>query len=357
MAGRFTAEEERALQYVAKARRDVVLQMFSGTALTFGNNTKITGKKLVETAHEAKGFKKDLSNLGGSYKAKSTGMPTPPGVKQAAEAFIKQCADIDNIQDVVAAIGADIVSQLVAEIVPYVSVAYSTGKLAVATKAVVESGRNLYRHSYYRDGFRPGEPEAAAQSIRIIIERDLTRHSIDAGREAAATGAKIAGLFADLGTGTTAAIGVANTLATLGLKLYALGLDIKDYRAGNAILRTPDNIGLDAFNKCPVLGCYLITCADTSSVANFFLSELGAPGWMDRIEEVKKKQMEPLIKIAKEEIKRSPIQLDGLKSNKGTFQEPSFFAKIKAKVVAQTSGGAKKMQGFGGKLSSAGVRG
>ena len=145
-----------------------------------------------------------------------------------------------------------------------------------------------------------------------------------------ATGGKLAGLFADLGTGTTAGIGMANALAGLGLKLYALGIDMKDMRAGNKRLDTPATLDASIFADCPILGCYLLTCADTSSVANLFIADIGLPGWMDRVEQLKKQKMDPLLKIASKAIDTSHLQLEGLQSNKGTHVKKGFFARIKA---------------------------
>lgn len=326
--------EFRALGEIAKARRDLMTIMFTGTKLRFGLSKFDTAKSFMSSAKSIYASGKKLGSTG----TKTAAIITAPGVKQAVEDFVRQCADIEDLEDIVAAIGSEALKEIVGEIAPFVGVVVSTVKLAQAAKAVVEDGYNLYQHSYYRDGFRPGDPAAAAQSVRTIIERDLTRHSIDAARQAAATGAKIGGLFADFGTGTSAIIGLANSLAALGLKLYALGLDIKDWRAGNKILTQPQTLSLDCFNKCPVLGCYLITCSDTSSVANFFVADIGLPGWMDKVEAMKKKQMEPLIQIAKKEIKRSPIQLEGLRSDKGAHAEPDFFARIKSKVASRIMG-------------------
>jgi hypothetical protein len=324
-----------AFAELAKARRQLVVNMFTGTQLKFGkaamaSNAKSllgTGKKLASTGKKV--------SQGTSMATKAMDMP---GIKTACETFIKECADIDNIGDVVAAIGGEAFADLMGEITPIIGIVFSAGKLALATKKVVEDGHNLYKQAERREGFRPGDPSAACDAVKTLIQRDLAKHSVDVARQALATGSKIAGACVDLGTGTNAAIGTANALAGLGLQLFALGIDIKDMRAGNARLKRPDTIDHTVFEECPILGAYLLTCADTSSVANIFIGDIGLPGWMDKVEKMKKEKMDPLLKVASKAIDASNLQLDGLQSNKGTFVKKGYFASVKARAVKRLFG-------------------
>jgi hypothetical protein len=325
-------DEFRAMSVLSRARTGLMINMFAGTQLKFGSSQAFSdAKKLVTTG---KKLKSGVTKLTTPAQA----VAQTPGLKQAAEQFITECADIDNIADIVAVIGGEAMADLIGEIAPYVGILLSAKKLAQATKAVAEDGYNLYKQSYRREGFRVGDPLAAADAITIIIERDLTRHSLDLTRQAVATGAKIGGLFADFGTATTAAIGIGNALAGLGLQLFALGLEIKDMRAGNKRLKTPETLDATVFGECPVLGCYLLTCSDTSSVVNMFIADIGLPGWMDKVETLKKDKMDPLLKISKKHIKSSRLQLEGLQSNKGTINKKDFFASIKSKVAHKVMG-------------------
>jgi hypothetical protein len=65
---------------------------------------------------------------------------------------------------------------------------------------------------------------------------------------------------------------------------------------------------------------------------------MGMPGWMDKVEKLKRDQMDPLLKIASKAIDASNLQLDGLQSNKGTFVKKGFFAEVKAKAVKKIMG-------------------
>ena len=321
-----------AMGELAKARRQLVVNMFGGTRLKFGSASMLSsGKSLLSSGKKLKSGVDKLAK-GGSTASK---VASVPGMKEAFENFMVECADVENIHDVIEAIGGEVLHELVSEVTPYLGVVTSTVKLAKAGKAVAQDGYNLYKSDEYKNGFRMGDPSAAAEAIQAIIKRDLAQHSVKLGQQTVATGAKIGGLFADFGTATTAAIGVANTLASLGLQLFSLGLDIKDMRAGNKRLAAPNTLDLTVFGECPILGCYLLTCADTSAVANMFVADIGLPGWMDKVELMKKKQMDPLLKIANKNIMGSHLQLEGLSSNKGTHAKKGFFAGIKSKAMKQ----------------------
>lgn len=63
------------------------------------------------------------------------------------------------------------------------------------------------------------------------------------------------------------------------------------------------------------------------------MAEIGLPGWIDCVEELKKTKMAPLLKIAAKDIRKSRLQLEGLGSDKGTHMEKGFFAKKKARAM------------------------
>lgn len=324
-------EEFMALAEIAKARRQLMVNMFTGTQLKFGTLASLTaGKSLLSSGKKLRSSAGKLSSgTGGGAKASLS----VPGMQEAFQDFMAECADVQNIGDVIAVIGSEAMQELVAEVTPVLGALYSVFKTGKAAKTVVQDGMNLYRSGEYKKGFLRGDPYAAAEAVQTIIQRDLAKHSVKLARQATATGMKIAGLFADMGTATTVGVGVANTLAGIGLELVSLGVDIKDMRAGNKRLYKPDSLDLTVFEDCPILGCYLITCADTSSVANFFVADIGLPGWMDRVEQMKKKQMDPLLKIATKNIESSRLQLEGLSSDKGTHSKKGFFAGVKSKAL------------------------
>ena len=322
--------EFTALGAIKRARDDNTSAMFRGTQLKLGG--KSLNKAIKSVKEKAGSARKAATGLAKGSRGASAGSSAGigiPGVSDQIKEFVKACTDIADIDVIAAAIGAEVLKDLVAEMAPLVGIFKSGKDMAAAGAKVAADAYHLYSFDTYKSGFLGGDPAAAADAVKIIIERDLARHGVDLARYSAATGMKIAGAFVDFGTATTAAIGLANTVAGLGLELAALGLEIKEMRAGNAILAGNQPIGISVFSECPILGCYLLTCSDTSSVANLFVADIGLPGWMDKVELLKKKKMDPLLKIATAAINASRLQLENLSQNKGTHATPGFFASKK----------------------------
>ena len=70
------------------------------------------------------------------------------------------------------------------------------------------------------------------------------------------------------------------------------------------------------FGTYPLLGCYLIAGADDSDLLFFFMGEMGQSGWMDKVEQQKKRTLGPLQDEARQYIKDSRFELDGFHGSK-----------------------------------------
>jgi hypothetical protein len=328
-----TPSDASAREALAMARLQALNAMFTGTKLKFGAKGAVSAVSGIANsgrtiASDAKKLAKGATTAAGSATNSSSTIAM-------VNDFITGCADVPGLHAVVDAIGTEAMENLVAEVVPFVSIVNSARKLATATARVVDDAHSLYKSAEWTGGALPGDPVAACEAVKSLIKRDLGKHSIQMAQQAAATGGKLAGILGDGGTGTTVAIGLANAAATLGLQLFYLGLDIKDLRAGNARLAKPNGLDSTVFNECPILGCYLLTCTDTSNIVNLLVEDIGSPGWMSRVEVMKRTQLDPLLKIATKNITSSRLQLEGLASNKGTFAQPTFFSSIKSKALAK----------------------
>ncbi len=328
-----SSSDAAAREMLATARLQALNAMFTGTRLKFGAKSAISAAAgMANSGRVIASNARKLAKGGGSAAGAATNSSNTISM---VNDFISGCADVPGLHAVAEAIGTEAMENLVAEVVPFVSIVNSARKLATATAHVVDDAHSLYKSAEWTEGALPGDPVAACEAVKGLIKRDLGKHSVQMAQQAAATGGKLAGILGDGGTGTTVAIGLANAAASLGLQLFYLGLDIKDMRAGNARLAKPGGLDSTVFNECPILGCYLLTCTDTSNIVNLLVEDIGSPGWMNRVEVMKRTQLDPLLKIATKNIMSSRLQLDGLSANKGTFAQPSFFASIKSRALSK----------------------
>lgn len=326
-------QEFAALGTIARARQENLKTLFMGTQLTFA---KYARPKIVKSALS------DAKDLGSSCKDMisgiKTGAKTASALSQTGDIhsngveLIKIATNLHDISDVVDAVGSETLHQLVSEVTPFIGVVTSSYKSVQSWRAVVANARDVYKADYYLQGVLPGDPSAAADAVIVCIKRFLAANTADAIRNTASASTKIAGLFADLGTATTAAIGAASALSKLIQELAILGRDYTEMKAGNIALAAPGSLDLNIFKSCPVLGCYLIACSDTSNVLNFFVADIGLPGWMTKVETMKKNQLDPLIKNANKAIVTSHLTLEGLAANKGALATKGMLDRVKDSV-------------------------
>ena len=233
--------------------------------------------------------------------------------------------DFSSLQE---AVTSEALHTAIGEMAPFLGILTSAYGSVKSWRAVFQSGYSLYKDNQAKLDVLPGDPRAAAEAIITLLERKLANDAVTAARNTASLTGKIGGLFADFGTATTAAIGAANAAAALAQQLAMLGLDYSDRKAGNEVLEQ-GRFDLNIFKSCPILGCYIIVCSDTSNVLNFFVADIGLPNWMDRVEDMKKNSLDRLIKDANKFIVASRLHLEGAPTDKGIAVPKTFATKVK----------------------------
>ena len=63
-------------------------------------------------------------------------------------------------------------------------------------------------------------------------------------------------------------------------------------------------------------------------VLNFFVADIGLPGWMTRIEQFKKQGLDPIVDTAEAQITRSRISITGFHTGKGFVADKSIGEKV-----------------------------
>lgn len=319
--------EFSALGAIAQARRDNLRTMFTGAQIVYGKTSAAgTAKSVVTAGYKVQQNAQLLLASGGAAAVQAT---RSSGLRAQAERLIVEAVGVDGIGDLLEAITNHAVEELIKEMVPYVGIITSSYKAGMAWKQVVEQARKELDWDSYTKVVLPGDPLAACAAVRKILRRNLARDTTSATIHTAAVASKIGSLAGDFGSGAAGAvIGLASGLASLAVQLTQLGIDIREMRAGNRRLSSPDTLDASIFKECPLVGSYLIAYSPASMVLGFFVAEIGLPGWMDKIEQFKKQGLDPLVETAEDQIARSNITMTGFHSGKGAPVEKSIAQKV-----------------------------
>ena len=316
-----------AMATIAKARRENLQAMFAGATVVYGKTSAAgAAKSIVSAGGKVYSSAKKLTSGGASAaSAASSG-----GIRAQAQQMIVEAVGVD-LGDLIEVITNNALEELIKEMTPYVGIVLSSYKAANAWKAVVTQARKDLGWDAYTDFVLPGDPLAACAAVRTILKRNIARDTVQATIQTTAVATKIAGLAGDFGSGaTTTVIGLASGLASLAVELTQLGIDIREMRAGNKRLAKPESLDKSIFTECPLVGSYLIAYSPTSMVLNFFVADIGLPGWMTRIEQFKKQGLDPIVETAEAQITRSRISITGFHTGKGVVADKSIGEKVKS---------------------------
>lgn len=330
------ARDLDALAAIQQQREQNLKLMFSGTNLVFKpfeavKAARATAKKLRKAVKTVqKGPKKAGPNIVEASEQTFVATSEVPGAlakdSAAVVDFLKATLNVGSLQEVATALPELGIAEIAADITPIVGQALSAYK---TVRELTKTAQSF--HAYYKTGKRindllPGDPYAAGQALRTMIRRDIGDHASKAAIQGTKFGLSAASVAGDGGM----AASVALTLVSLAQKLVMIGIELTDMRAGNRRLANPETLDLTVFDDCPLLGCYLIVCSNTSDVVNLITLQIGAPGWMGDVERMVKTSVSPMISDATSVIKHSHLELQGLKQNK-IVQKPGMFGKLTKK--------------------------
>jgi hypothetical protein len=323
-----------AMAALSKARKENLKVMFGGAKIVYGKTAAAgSAKSIVSAGGTVFSNTKKLISTG----AKVATASDAGGLRAQAERLILETVGVESLGDIIEVITNEAVEHLIKEMMPYVGIIFSSYKAGMAWKAVVQQARKELGWDAYTATVLPGDPLAACAAVRTILRRNIARDTVQATIQTTAVATKIAGLAGDFGSGaTTTVIGLASGLATLAVELTQLGIDITEMRAGNRRLEKPDTLDRTIFPQCPLVGSYLVAYSPPSMLLNFFIADIGLPGWMDKIEKFKKEGLDPLVETAEEQIKRSRISITGVQSGKGVVADKSIkdtFAQLSMKNI------------------------
>lgn len=308
--GRFTMEELQALAFMGKERKKVIANIFRGKEVTFRNSPKAVKEAVKDAAEQVKTKCVEAKKfLDGSGK-KSTLSPAEMAQKKLEE-MAKAMFAVDTLASLGSLSGfiVDIIGKCgvsVAPVVGHVKDGYDlfTG-WAKAAKALHEQ-HSISNCRYVID---TGAPAAAFQGVKTCLQNETRNEAAGASIATTSFALKTGLVFVDGGAISGPVVGAANAVASLSLQLYWLATEWKATRAINRAL-TNDELDVTLFRTYPLMGCYLMTSATFSDLIP--IDCFGTPGWMDYVENLKKRRFDGIYDAATGLIDKSPWEIKGL---------------------------------------------
>lgn len=177
-----------------------------------------------------------------------------------------------------------------------------------------------------------GDMGEAFEALERLLLRKVHQEEVSASIQTADFTARAAASCADFGVISGSVIGVVSSLSKLVQKLYLLGREYFETRAARTLL-AQGIIDCRLFNAYPLMGAYMLACSDLSEIIVMTRAEqikqgvlFGAEGWMDDVEYIKKKHIDPIMKAAASLMNSSPFFIPDMPLH--TAYNPDFFNKF-----------------------------
>jgi hypothetical protein len=340
-----SAEEVEAWKYIEEERKKALHKVFQGKHVRLKIMSAIMkGKDAASDVKDAaKNFKQCIGVLAGTVEVKPHHAPNLVSGVQAVgkgagvvKDFVhSDLLDIKNMDLEHLKLVKDMIplDQITTDFIPFVNIVTGAVGLLIKWGKVAQAARAVYKTENSRYTIELGDPQKAFDGLMKCLKRDRTSKALEASQASAKFALQTAGTFADMGAATGPAIAAANAAATLAHKLFLFGREVKEVRKANKILGDPDNLDFKLFESYPLAGCYMIRCADLSDIIAMSTVQFGNPGWMDDIEDMKKKYIDPMIKHCDRFIKDSLFEIPNMP------KMPSDEMKEKAKMAKKAMKG------------------
>lgn len=308
-AVRFTPQELQALAYIAEQRKNVIRNLFEGKQVVL-KGPKSAKQALTGAVEELKGAGRDAADW--LQKArKSTPLGAAKMVQEKLEEMARSFFGVETLASLGDLTGfvLGIVSQAsvsVAPVVGHIKDGYDLivgwGKAGLAFR----EEHDIASRSYTID---VGAPAAAFAGLKSCLSKETATQVGEASIATTSFTLKTGLALLDGGAASGPAVGAVKALAQVSLKLLNLGMEWRATRKTNQVLANGP-LDLRLFKTYPLMGCYLLTSATLSDVIP--IDCFGKPGWMDYIEDLKKRGYDGIYQSATNLLESSPWEIPGL---------------------------------------------
>jgi hypothetical protein len=346
------ADDDEAREAMEQARIEALQEMFAGRTLDIRKTSAAlagrTLKKLLGKAKQNANDAASAATMAASAAATNAAMKFfAPQIEMAREliAGILEGLPIEVVREVMTLLDElvpNFVSELAGAIAPYVSIVRSGVKTTTYLVKTIKSRYQFYDLGTHVGAVLPGDPEAAARALLVMVQREVSRNAKMTaiyGTDTALKGGALALDAASLGVPSASLImnplsGMVTALAVLGITVRSLARDVQERQVANKLLAHSGTTKLTSqlFQEAPILGCWFLACANTSDIVNFLVSDIGQPGWKLDVEVMVAKHVAPITQAAKGFVADSRFEVSGMSLSKGATASTTGTFDIKAKL-------------------------
>jgi hypothetical protein len=304
-----TGQDIVALSHVRDESRAIVTELFRGKTLDWrpGILKKLTATKFsaLKNVHSVESNVNGVSHgavrhaaQGGVHALRADMFGAHHGSSSPAETFCRTLIPVELVADVTALMARELptfMKDLAVSLTPFLGVmASGAGTFVSACKTARDQYRLYEARVHQERSLSIAEPEKAIEGLIRILERERTAQGARTAIGAAAFSGKLAGVLADGGTVTNAAIGLAASLANLTLLVLEIVRDVGERKEANKLMASPRAVDAKVFVASPIVGAYLICCAPTSVLVNTVFDRFFEQGWRGEVERTVQKHIGPL---------------------------------------------------------------
>ncbi len=222
-----------------------------------------------------------------------------PGQKEAIEALAKVVAETGVLN-----------SELAIDIAGVLPIIGAVTNLGTAVTQGIKAGMARYHANEVVEKselITAGNPRAALFAVQRLFKRQRTEYAIKASINGISGGMQLAGTFVDFGAATGPTAGLLAAAARLTQAVFIACRYYSEFRHSNAAL-AQGRFTIDLIHDCPLLGCYLITEAELSTLLAFLHGSLLPANWMDEVEALRP-SVEETVRLANACQRKAPFAL------------------------------------------------
>lgn len=226
-------------------------------------------------------------------------------------------------------------AQKIADMLPLLSL------ISGGIKALVSAGTAVFRaykqRSFGKHSFaiEPGAPAKAFEAVQVLLRRDTRDAIAKAAIDGAQFGANLALTAAHgVGSALSPVVSAAGAAANAIRVIVMFAIKIRETLTIRRLLKSPQKLDASLFHKAPLLGAYMLVSSNTSDIVAFWYETFGANGWMDSVEEMVKKHIDPVLDTCSKYIQASPFIITGVPLHRSAYGN-SLATKGVAKVVGK----------------------